>query len=76
MPVGEQRLRGSAVATLTATYPRNGLSRVSVVAMQPRILLTKVKQVELLLTRHRDVDLLDGVRLPLYREKAVAIPRI
>lgn len=30
---------------------------------QPRILLTNVKQLELLLTRYRDVELFDGVRL-------------
>jgi hypothetical protein len=33
---------------------------------QPRILLTNVKQLELLLTRHQDVELFDGARLEFF----------
>ena len=59
-----ERLRGSGDPSLVHP-PEERCSREAMrqAGQQPRILLTNVKQLELLLTRQRDVDLFDGSRL-------------
>lgn len=60
--VEQAHLQGQAVAVHP---PEERVSReeMRTAGEQPRILLTNVKQLELLLTRHQDVELFDGSRL-------------